>query len=133
MKKIIWIVGGIAVLIAIILIGLRLFIGGGEDAWIKDNRGVWIKHGNPFSTPDYVTEQQDAIDCVNELYNKARDEGMNFSSQCLGSCGDYAVDVVRVPRTSDDNKPENQCTDFREGKIKHFIELDKNGAIVRVV
>ncbi len=28
---------------------------------------------------------------------------------------------------------ENQCSEHREGKVKHFIELDKEGNIVRIV
>lgn len=33
----------------------------GEDSWIKDSNGIWIKHGNPSETPDYVLEQQKAL------------------------------------------------------------------------
>ena len=58
---------------------------------------------------------------------------MNFSNQCLGTCENYAVDIVHVPRIEDDNKIENQCLEYREGKIKHFIELDRDGNIVRIV
>ena len=57
---------------------------------------------------------------------------MKFSSQCLGVVGDYAVDIVHVPRTEEDNKIENQCEDFRTGKVNNFIELDKDGEIVRI-
>ncbi len=55
------------------------------------------------------------------------------NSQCLGTCGDYAVDIVHVPRTEGDNLIENQCEDYKTGKVNHFIELDKNGEIVRIV
>ncbi|GBE19529.1 hypothetical protein BMS3Abin17_00253 [archaeon BMS3Abin17] len=58
---------------------------------------------------------------------------MEFSSQCLGSVGDYAVDIVHVPRNDEDNLVENQCEDFRSGKVTHFIELDKEGNIARIV
>ena len=127
MKKI----GVILIIVVVLIVGL-LFLRGSEDSWIKDSRGVYIKHGNPSQTPDYVVEQQKIVNCSLDLYGKAGDEGMNFSSQCLGACGDYAVDIVSVPRTADDDKPENQCADFREGKVKHFIELDKDGEIVRI-
>lgn len=129
MKKTFWIGIGIAILIVLVLIILR----GSEDDWIKDSRGVWIKHGAPYETPSYVKEQQEIINCSFDLYNKAKNEGMNFSSQCLGVCGNYAVDIVHVPRISDDNLPENQCAEYKEGKVTKFIEIDKNGEITRIV
>ena len=57
---------------------------------------------------------------------------MGFSSQCLGVVGGYAVDIVHVPRTEEDNLPENQCEDYREGRVSKFIELDKDGNVIRI-
>lgn len=127
MNKIIF---GIVVLF--LLAGLFLFLRGNEDSWIKNEKGVYVKHGNPSDIPKEVSEQQEAISGAMELYNKAKESGMEFNSQCLGSVGDYAVDIVHVPRTEEDNLPENQCEDYRTGKVSHFIELDKDGNIVRV-
>ena len=97
----------------------------------------YVEHGKPAVTPDYVTEQQIAFSKAMELYAKNRADGMNFSSQCLGtvyvnSTG-YAVDIVHMPRIQEDEMPENQCADFREGKARHFIELERNGGIVRII
>src|SRR3989344_6270555 len=92
----------ILIAVAVCLLGLgfiRFIIGGSEDSWIKDERGVYVKHGNPSSIPDYVKEQQDAVSCAFNLYNQEKNKGSEFSSQCLGSCGDYAIDIVHVPRT----------------------------------
>lgn len=125
----------ILIAIGIVLIGLsfvRFFIGGNEDDWIKDEKGQYIQHGKPGFFPDYVAEQQQAIICAIGLYEQAKSEGMQFSSQCLGTCNNYTVDIVHVPRTSEDNLAENQCSYFREGKVSKFIELDKNGEIVRI-
>lgn len=125
----------IFIVLAVLLVGwlfVRFILGGDEDSWIKDEKGQYVKHGAPSETPDYVTEQQDAISCAFGLYQNKKAEGMQFSSQCLGTCGDYVVDVVHVPRNEEDNKAENQCSDYREGKASHFIELDKNGEIVRI-
>lgn len=125
----------ILIAVGIVLIGLfsaRFIFGGSEDSWIKDEKGVYVKHGNPDSVPDYVKEQQDAVSCALSLYDAKKQEGMQFSSQCLGSCNDYAVDVVRVPRNNEDNLVENQCLDYKEGKVSNFIELDKEGNIVRI-
>jgi hypothetical protein len=122
------------VVILVLLLGIlfiRFFLGGNEDSWIKDARGVWIKHGSPFKTPDYVLAQEKLIVCAHSLYNQSSFE--TFSSQCLGSCDAYAVDLVHVPRTAEDDLEENQCEAFRRGQLKSFIELDDKGDIVRIV
>lgn len=128
MKKIYWFAILAAVLVAIVFL-IRL----PEDDWIKDSRGVWIKHGVPAKIPDYVLEQQEAIDCAENLYNSEKEKRAEFNSQCLGVCGNYAVDIVSVPRSEPDDLEGNQCEDFRDGKVNYFIELDKNGKIVRVI
>jgi len=130
-SNIIWIIF-LVVIIAVFLF-IRFFVGGPEDDWIKDSRGVWVKHGAPASVPAGVEEQQDAVTCAGNLYQQAKNSGINFSSQCLGTCSIYSIDIVHVPRTSEDNLIENQCSDFREGKTSKFIELDKEGEIVRIV
>ena len=126
----------ILIIIGILIIGwfaIRFFIGGNEDSWIKDSKGIYIKHGHPSKTPDYVTEQQEAINCAFGLYDENKNQGIQFFSQCLGRCGDYAVDIVHIPRTGDDNLFENQCLDYKEGRVSKFIELDKNKEIVKIV
>lgn len=85
---------------------------------------------------DYQGERREAIIQALKLYNDKKQEGMEFSSQCLGIVGEnfkFAVDIVHVPRNSEDNKPENQCEYYREGIVRYFIELDKDGSIVRIV
>lgn len=132
MKKTCWIL----IVIAILVVGwifVRFILGGSEDSWIKDETGEYVEHGAPAEIPDYVQEQQEAISCAFELYQEKKQEGMQFSSQCLGVCGNYAIDVVHVPRTEEDNLVENQCQDYREGKVEHFIELDAEGNIFRIV
>jgi len=131
MKKLHWTLIVIVILV-VVWIFVRFFIGGNEDSWIQDDRGVWIKHGVPYETPDYVIEQQDAISCAINLYDAAK-VSMEFSSQCLGTCGNFVVDIVHVPRSSEDNLVENQCEAYRNGDVTHFIELDKDGNIVKIV
>lgn len=128
MKKIFWIGIGIVVLLVVLL-----FLRGNEDSWIKDVRGVYIKHGNPASRSYEAEIQQNIITCSLLLYDNKKAEGIVFNSQCLGECGDYAVDIVHVPRDDIDNLAENQCADYATGKLGHFIELDKGGEIVRII
>jgi hypothetical protein len=100
MRKLISI--SIIVIVALVVIVLLIFRSD-EDNWIKNESGIWIRHGNLDNVPENVKEQQDAINCSLNLYNKDKIEGMDFSSQCLGTCFDYAVDIVHVPRTSSDD------------------------------
>ena len=86
-----------------------------------------------FKNKPTSEEKQKIIEQAKQLYEQKKAEGMQFSSQCLGNVGGYAVDIVHVPRTAEDNLPENQCEDYRTGKVKHFIELDKDGNVVRIV
>jgi hypothetical protein len=129
-KKIIFISIGVIAFLLILAI-VFLLLRGNEDDWIMDSRGVWIKHGSPLNTPDYILIQQQSIVCALALYNKSLPE--TLSSQCLGSCDKYAVDIVHVPRTAEDDLEKNQCEAFRRGQLTHFIELDKDGNIVRIV
>lgn len=123
----------IIVLVLVTLIIVLLFIRGNEDTWIKDDKGQFVKHGVPSETPPEVSEQQTAVACAQELYLEKKNSGMQFSSQCLGTCGNFAVDIAHVPRSAEDNLVENQCVDFRNGKVSRFIELDKDGNLIKVV
>jgi hypothetical protein len=123
----------IMLIISLILAGLVLFLvfRGDEDNWIKNTNGVYIKHGNPSKSPSYVLEQQDALTCASDLYSQAKSDNIAFNSQCLGACGNYSVDIVHVPRSIEDDKASNQCIDYPR-VTPYFIELDKNGVVVRV-
>jgi hypothetical protein len=123
----------IGVIVLLILMGwifLRFAIGGSEDTWIKDSNGMWIKHGNPSEIPDYVLQQEEIRNCAVGKFDSFTGE---INSQCLGTCQDYAVDIVHVPRSAEDNLNQNQCLEYVNGTVSHFIELDKNGDIVRIV
>jgi len=128
MKKIWWIL-----ILALIVIFTIFLLRGNEDSWIKDSRGVYIKHGSPSETPSYVLDQQRIINEALDMYNQEKTKGIVFNSQCLGKIGNVAVDIVHVPRTSEDDLAENQCEAYKNGTVNHFIELDKDGNTVRIV
>lgn len=44
---------------------------------------------------------------------------------------DYVVDIAHDPRTEEDNKKDNQCSAYTEGKSKHFVEVDESGKLIR--
>jgi hypothetical protein len=133
MKK--WILVLLTVAIILVVLGGILFLlRGQEDTWIKDSRGVWVKHGNPKNTPQDVKNQQDLIQKARLLFDETKNNGADLTAgPCLGKINnDWVVDVAHNPRQAIDNLPENQCADYREGKVKHFIELDLNGEVVKV-
>jgi len=126
----------IYVIVALIIVVLALvfvLIRGNEDSWIQDANGVWIKHGSPANVSEKIQMQENALRCAHELYNDFASSKVKIDSQCLGVCFGYVVDFVHVPRNVDDNKKENQCSDYASGKVTNFIELDKSGDVVSVV
>lgn len=130
-KKKVFIIAGVV----LVLVILFVFFKGNEDTWIRDEKGVWVKHGEPSETPDYVEYQQIAIKAAGTLYD-VRGLTMDFDSQCLGIISSaelkYAVDIVHVPRIAEDDLEKNQCASYLSGEVKNFIELDKEGNVVRV-
>jgi len=125
----------IILIAALILLGVVFVIlRGQEDNWIKDSRGVWIKHGVPKDTPAQVSEQQSLITQAQQMYQKTKSLGEDFSNgPCLGSVqSDWVVDIAHSPRQTVDDQPQNQCTDYLSGQAHHFIELDTNGEIIKV-
>jgi len=46
---------------------------------------------------------------------------------------DWVCDVAHSPRQPVDNLPENQCSAFREGKARHFVEVGPDCKIIRAV
>ena len=123
-----WIWGVILVVVLLIF----LFLRGDEDTWVMNEKGEFVPHGVPAEMPEYVSKQKEVLTCAFDLYNQAEYDGFKFSSQCLGICQDYAVDIVNVPRTEEDNLPKNQCADYLEKKVNNFVELDKDGVLVRI-
>ncbi len=130
-KKGFWIFIGLVVLILIVAVVAMLRLP--EDSWIKDERGVYVEHGNPGEETADVQAQKTAIVCAYGLLDSEKQKGVEINSQCLGACGAYAVDIAHSPRLEEDNLAENQCEDYRMGRLKHFIEIDGDGNLVRVV
>jgi hypothetical protein len=46
---------------------------------------------------------------------------------------DWVCDVAHSPRTAEDNLPENQCQDYREGRASHFVEISPLCEFIRAV
>ena len=132
LSRIKWVL--IVVGIIIITGGVLLLLRGNEDTWIKDSRGVWVKHGNPSKTPIEVSQQQEMIEKAQFLYQDALNKNTSFDNgPCLGKIADdWVVDTVHNPRQNLDDRSANQCGDYLQGKVHHFIELGPNGDILKI-
>lgn len=126
------------VLVAVVFIAIVgaiiVLLRGDEDKWIKDGRGVWVEHGNPREKPEEVVTQEELIQKAKALLNEEKDIGTDLSSgPCLGKVADdWVLDIAHNPREAVDDKPENQCMDYNDGDVHHFIELDQNGEVIKI-
>ncbi|MEW6062845.1 MAG: hypothetical protein AB1571_00530 [Nanoarchaeota archaeon] len=78
-------------------------------------------------------KEQVVSKCI-ELCNSKLDTQDLNNGPCLGLiANDWVCDVAHNPRQAVDNIQENQCSEFREGKAKHFIEVDPKCELIRAV
>jgi len=125
--------------IGIITIITFLLIVESDYIWTKDSRGVWIKQGIPLRTPDYVSEQQKAIEDALKLYEAKVMAGIDFhmfnsDRQYLGNSSDgkYGIFVVWTPGDGTvDMQRYSNLDSFVN--LKQFILLDRDGNVVKVI
>lgn len=80
------------------------------------------------------SEIDTAINQARYLYSQRKKLGEDFSNgPCLSEAlmPNWVLDIAHNPRLPVDDLPENQCQTFREGRAKHFVELDVNGNLIR--
>jgi hypothetical protein len=75
--------------------------------------------------------------CI-QICKDALDVNMNLSSgPCLANPisahSEWVCDVAHSPRQDVDNNPENQCSAYRSGDARHFVELDENCNFIKSV
>ena len=44
---------------------------------------------------------------------------------------DWVIDIAHDPREAVDGEPENQCSAYRRGSAKNFVELSLRGDVIR--
>ncbi len=106
-----------------VLIVLLLLIGIFTVNWYGDSKLIAYE----------VATHDSFVSCASGLYAGLARADVSFDSQCLGVCGNYSVDIVHVPRNAVDDLPENQCREHRENITSGFIELDREGNVVRII
>ena len=86
------------------------------------------------SGEDLVAERERAVAQAQALYAQQKADGVDFSKgPCLAEVliEGWAADIVHVPRTAEDDLPENQCQSYRAGRAFRIVELDLDGNVVR--
>lgn len=79
--------------------------------------------------------EEDLVQQAQQIYYQKKGQKVNFTNgPCLSDnlASLYVVDIAHDPRQAIDDLPENQCPAFVSGKIKHFIELDPDGKLIRI-
>lgn len=78
-------------------------------------------------------------ECI-KLCQNAFNRGQDLSKgPCLSDNNpDWAVnnwvcDIAHSPRQEADNDPANQCLEYREGRASHFVEVDPECNLIKVV
>ncbi len=80
--------------------------------------------------------QEAAVAEAKAVFVKKESEGVDFSNgPCLSNnlLSDWVADIAHNPRQPVDDLPENQCSAYREGTAKHFVELDPEGQLIRAL
>lgn len=88
----------------------------------------------PPETGPLDLEKNIVIQKAIKLYQERKLEGVDFSDgPCLSQdiYPNWVVDIAHFPRKAIDDKEENQCQAFLEGRARHFIELDPEGKFIR--
>ncbi len=120
------------VTLGLVLVGVLVL---GTAFWFKRLRFVLDKSSPAQSV---LPLDQRVSQEAGRLFAQAKQSGVDLSSgPCLGlipGLPEWVVDVVHLPRLPEvDNQPENQCPEFRSGQAKHFVELDQNGQVSRIL
>lgn len=80
------------------------------------------------------SELDSAVGKAKQLYFEAKLAGMDFSSgPCLSNAlmPGWIADIVHHPREDVDNLDQNMCPAYKEGRAKHFVELDIEGNLIQ--
>ena len=77
---------------------------------------------------------QDPAALAKHAYEQAVRRGVDLSQgPCLGEIKPgWVADIAHQPRIAADDLPQNQCSAYRSGQARHFVELDTQGRVIRV-
>lgn len=121
-----------AVAIGFVILFLAAFLLNQNQVSAPTTAPIETTSGANNQSPDFIGNEDTFKNALN-LYIQKKHEGVDMADgPCLGKIAeDWVLDIAHEPRIPADEKAENQCKDYIEGKTKHFIELDPNGKLIR--
>lgn len=75
-----------------------------------------------------------AVNQAKYFYQMKRLQGEDLSfGPCISNAlmPDWVADIAHNPREEIDDLRENQCPAYLEGRVRHFVELDLEGNLIR--
>ena len=97
---------------------------------------IILLSGCATQLPANQTEKDRATAACIELSQSSLSNGQDLTNgPCLSNeiISNWVCDVAHSPRQAVDNLAENQCSAYREGLAKHFVEIDANCNFIRAV
>lgn len=82
------------------------------------------------------SDRDRAIRLAQVLFREKTAQGIDMAhGPCLAEeiIPGWCVDVAHAPREEIDNLPQNQCQSWLAGRVRHFVELDPEGNVIRAV
>ena len=81
-------------------------------------------------------EKDRAVAAAKRAYEAAVARGVEMGrgpciAQSLDGVPGWVADVAHDPREDVDDRAENQCRSFRDGRASHFVELTPEGELIR--
>lgn len=116
------VVGLVIVYVVVMLLVAKPVAPAGETKAIADEKNI---------SADDLTVREEAA----RVYAEAKASGLDLTTgPCLLESTEmgWAFDIAHLPREPIDDLPENQCLSYLTGKIKHLVELDNHGAVIRL-
>jgi hypothetical protein len=89
-----------------------------------------------ITLPDNTSKYKDEAinNCISACKTEIAKGTILNSGPCLSNniATDWACDIVSNPRNKlIDDLPDNQCKDYRSGKVRHFVEITPECNYVR--
>ena len=78
--------------------------------------------------PDLATAKAKELWRARSLAGEDLSNGPCLSNEAIPG---WVADIAHSPRQAVDDLPENQCSAYRDGTAKHFVELDPEGNVIR--
>ena len=78
--------------------------------------------------------REEAIQAGQRLYRNLKTSGADLSAgPCISQqiLPDWCVDLVHSPRIPSDDLPANRCPTYLDGRVRHQVELDLEGRLIR--